>query len=428
MLKVGKIYEIISLLLIVISLINRDLVPGGLDYLFFLLLGGVSLKTMIGNKDFKYPKYYIGIFLIFLIFILFNSFISPYSPGFLYIAIATIVTVLPFITFLLSYNIAFDAGEINSYIDKIITLICVIAGLIYVENVIVPPSTRVDSFIASDLFMYGFFASMCSQTVILSLARYHTTKQEKYLCVIAFLFLTVLLMNQLKAILCCSMAIVVYLFFMSQMSKILKIAVLSVGVTAFTIWILVSGSFMIEKALKYTNYIVDEDEGEGIARVVLYVKSSEIARDFFPLGTGQGTLGSIPVNIIYSNVYYDYELSDIWGLTEDNEVNFKMDTHWANALGEMGVLGLVVYIILLIYPMIAVGRLRRRKEEWSTAEKGFSFYIYCGIAILILESFVLALPNRMCFMLLYAGLTSLIVRNMYSSENLLEYEDSADND
>ena len=53
----------------------------------------------------------------------------------------------------------------------------------------------------------------------------------------------------------------------------------------------------------------------------------------------------------------------------------------------------------------------------------FAPLVYLALAGM-LESFVLALPNRSVFILLYAGLTALIVRNLYTSESLLEYEDT----
>ncbi len=428
MLGVGTIYMIISLLLMLVSLINRDLVPGGTDYLFFVLIGVLSLKTMIGNRELNYPKYYIGILLPFLLVILFNSFISPYSPGFLYIAISTFVTVIPFLTFLFSYNIRFTSEEIDKYIDMVILVACILAIFIYIEFILFNPPT-LDSIITSEIIMIGFFASFCSQTIVLCLARYHVTRSKKYIFAIIFLLLTIFLLNQLKAIIGGGLAIVAYLLFMTRMNSILKLVMLSLGATAFAVWIAVSGSLMIEKATKYTEYLADDDAAEGVARIALYIKSVEIADDFFPLGTGQGTFGSIPVNIIYSNVYYDYELSDIWGLAENDRVNFKMDTHWASVLGEMGVLGLIIYIILLFYPVIAIGRLVKRQTDITQEMRAYRFCITCGMSILVIESFVLALPNRFCFILIYAGLSAIIMRNQYTSEeNLLDYEDSADND
>lgn len=423
MLSVSLIYVIISLLLIVVGLINRNMVPDGTDYLFYLLIGLLSLKTIVGNRKFFYPGYYIAIVLTLLAVILFNSFISPYSPGLLYIGIATVVTMIPFAVFLLSYNIRFTKKEIDSFIDLIIVVTCGVACFIYVENIFTTPS-KIDSIMASSVIMIGFFASLCSQTIVLSLARYHVTRSRRYIYVILFLILTVLLLNQLKAIAGCMVAIVAYLFFMTRMSKVMKVIVLVAGIAVFSVWISVSGSLMVEKLGKYTEQLADEDASEGVARIALYVRSVEIAKDFFPLGTGQGTYGSIPVNLIYSDVYYDYELADIWGLAPDGRVNFKMDTHWASVLGEMGVLGLAIYIIVLIYPAVALGSLKRRRREEMPEDspnvRAYRFYTSCGMAVMMLESFVLALPGRSVFIILYAGLTALMVRNLYQKEDVIE--------
>ncbi len=427
MLGVSFIYALLALLLFVVGLLNRDLVPGGTDYLFYLLIGVISVKTMIGNREFSFPKYYIAIICTLLAVILFNSFISPYSPGLKYIVIATVVTMIPFAIFLLSYNIRFTKTEINFFIDLIVVVACVMAFFIYVENLLTV-TPKIDSIMASNVIMIGFFASFCSQSIVLSLARYHVTHKKRYIYVILFMLLTVLLLNQLKAIVGSMIAIVAYLFFMTRMSKTLKVAVLAAGVAAFSVWIALSGSLMVEKVVKYSEQLADEDASEGIARIALYVQSVEMAKDFFPLGTGQGTYGSIPVNMIYSDVYYDYELSDIWGLAPNDRVNFKMDTHWASILGEMGVLGLLIYVVLLLYPAIALGCLRRRRPdgapEDSPDDRAYRFYVSVGLTVMMLESFVLALPNRSVFILLYAGLTALIVRNLYTSESLLEYEDT----
>lgn len=426
MISVSAIYVILSLLLIVVGLINRDMVPGGTDYLFYLLIGAVSVKTMVGNRKFSYPKYYIAILAALVAVMLFNSFTSPYSPGFKYIAVASVVTVIPFAIFLLSYNIRFTKEQICRFIDMIIAAACAVAAFIYVENVLFAPP-KLDSIIASKVVMIGFFASFCSQSIVLSLARYHVTRRKRYIYAIVFLFVTVLLLNQLKAIAGGMLAVVCYLFFMTDMNKILKVIVLTGGAAAFAIWIALSGSLMVEKVVKYSEQFSDEDASEGIARIALYVQSVEMAKDFFPLGTGQGTYGSIPVNIIYSDVYYDYELSDIWGLAPNDRVNFKMDTHWASVLGEMGVLGLAIYVLLLLYPAMALRRLGRAKDS-PPESRALRFYVSCGTAVLMLESFVLALPNRSVFIILYAGLSAVILRNIYTSETLLEYEDTAGDD
>ncbi len=422
-LKLRIAYVAASIILMVMSILNRNMMPDGIDYLFYMIIAVLSLKAMIGSREFSYPKYYIGILLTFLALILFNTFVSPYRPGIVYIALATVITILPFITFLLSYNICFTREEINSYFDDIIILAAVLGVLIYVENVVSDPP-KIDSVLSSRVFMIGFYASLCVQSIVLSLARYHVTRKKIYIYAICFFIVTILLLNQLKAIAGAGTALVAYLIFMTRMRKIMKVLVLAAGVAAFAVWISLNGAMMIEKATKYSEYFADEESGQGIARVVLYVQAVEIAEDFFPLGTGQGTFGSIPVNIIYSDVYYDYDLADIWGLSLNHEVNFRMDTHWASLLGEAGVLGLIIYVILFVYPIAALRRFSGRGRGRSLEVRSYMFYTTCGMFVLMMESFFLALPNRFCFMLLYAGLNAVIVRNIGSTEAASEDDET----
>ena len=147
---------------------------------------------------------------------------------------------------------------------------------------------------------------------------------------------------------------------------------------------------------------------EEIARPAHYYRSVEMAIDFFPLGTGQGTFGSVPANLIDSQVYSDYELDSVWGLDIDDELNFRMDTHWASILGEMGVLGLILYLWLFFYP---ARRMRREVgPDASREERSLRFMVRMGVITLFLESLVLALPKSFSFIVIYAGLAALILK------------------
>ena len=86
---------------------------------------------------------------------------------------------------------------------------------------------------------------------------------------------------------------------------------------------------------------------DGSARKMLTLKSIEIARDYFPGGTGFGTFGSYFSSVVYSPIYGMYGLSNIYGLQQGN-TSFVNDTFWPMILGQFGVLGLLAYIILLI--------------------------------------------------------------------------------
>ena len=138
-----------------------------------------------------------------------------------------------------------------------------------------------------------------------------------------------------------------------------------------------------------------------------------ISNDFFPLGSGQGTYGSIPVNIVYSQVYVDYNLSYVGGLGKDSEEDYKMDTHWASILGENGYLGTFLYLLLFFFPLRF---LKKMKSGEITHSSSFKFLLISSLLVISIESFVLSLPTRFCFMFIYAGLNAIICR--YITENI----------
>ena len=144
---------------------------------------------------------------------------------------------------------------------------------------------------------------------------------------------------------------------------------------------------------------------DGIARNELYNASIQIAVDKFPLGTGQGTFGSMPVNMYDSRVYYDYHIDNVYGLSKYHDVNFKMDTHWSSILGENGVLGTILYLLLFIHPIRYVSRYKNNFRDYY-------FIILACIIALMIESIVLNLASRLTFIMIYSGLTGIIVRRI----------------
>lgn len=79
------------------------------------------------------------------------------------------------------------------------------------------------------------------------------------------------------------------------------------------------------------------------ARNVLYIGSFQIARDYFPLGAGLGRYGSWMSAAVYSPLYREYRMNEVYGLTPDKP-QFATDTFWPAILGETGVLGLIFYL------------------------------------------------------------------------------------
>ena len=85
----------------------------------------------------------------------------------------------------------------------------------------------------------------------------------------------------------------------------------------------------------------------GSIRGTLYKVGIQIANDFFPLGSGFGTYGSEISRIIYSPLYYKYNMSNIYGFSSEHH-GFLTDAQWASIIGETGWIGISIYILMII--------------------------------------------------------------------------------
>lgn len=131
---------------------------------------------------------------------------------------------------------------------------------------------------------------------------------------------------------------------------------------------------------KYTMYF-NADTYADSARNMLYLRSIDIASDYFPLGVGFGRYGSWMSSVYYSPVYYHYGLSLIWGMSKDFS-NFITDTFWPMIIGETGFLGLVFYIAIFgILLRILFRNVRKRKDPLIQA-------FFLGTYMVFIESII----------------------------------------
>lgn len=152
--------------------------------------------------------------------------------------------------------------------------------------------------------------------------------------------------------------------------------------------------------------------GTGEARGALYSTSFQIARDYFPLGTGFGTFATDFSRRIYSPVYYQYNINNVWGLSQENS-SFIADTTWPAVLGETGIIGLLCYsffIILLIKHLM-----------YFQVEKYFKITLVTLIIYFIIESFgeSIFMSSRGMALFMIIGLLSNIL--VYEKRIVKEY-------
>lgn len=98
---------------------------------------------------------------------------------------------------------------------------------------------------------------------------------------------------------------------------------------------------------------------EHFARPILMLASVQLGIDYFPFGTGWGTIGSHFSISPYSPVYEMYRLNEVWGLSE-NYSQFISDNFWPMILGQCGVIGLGLYVAVVVLLASAILELGKR--------------------------------------------------------------------
>ncbi len=409
--QLTRVYIFFSVLLLFSTILNRQFTVTGLDYLLYAAFMGIFCIYAFRRKKLVLPKRYATLILLFLGIIVLNSVISQYTPSWALMILATFITFLPFLHFAISYNVDFTDDDIRYFIDTIIRSVAVIAAIMYVETFLLGTDASITGgLIGSNLFMIGFVASLCNQALLLSLCQYIKYRRRKYLYFGVFFLFTIVLTIQFKALLGAMLILTVFYLSWTPNKRKALITVSLAGIIAL------GGLFSIptlrNKLYNYAElYDLSNPANDGIARIALYLTAFQIAEDHFPLGTGQGTFGSIPIKFVYSDVYYDYGINRVWGLEEVPKYDFRLDTHWSSILGETGVLGLTFYIMLMTFPFWRYRKVGKKDER----DRAYYIVLILSPLCMMFESVTLPLPNRLAFIVIYSGLTAVILRHHIQS-------------
>lgn len=119
---------------------------------------------------------------------------------------------------------------------------------------------------------------------------------------------------------------------------------------------------------------------ESYARPVLYVTGSQILADHFPFGTGLASFASSASSESYSNVYFEYGIQNVHGISMRSEVSFITDAFYPS-LAQFGVVGLILFIAFWFYIYSFLRILVRTNPDLYRAQ------FICGSLIII---FILA--------------------------------------
>jgi hypothetical protein len=116
---------------------------------------------------------------------------------------------------------------------------------------------------------------------------------------------------------------------------------------------------------RYVNPVLAPDAEEASveqARVLLYLHSVDVATEHFPLGAGVGRYGSRMSAVEYSPLYYRFGFDDVPGLSP-TDTRFVTDTFWPAILGEVGVFGVLAYLVFIGAVGLDVWRASRTFHE-----------------------------------------------------------------
>lgn len=409
--------------LVLISLVNRLFLPSGIDYICFILFLIVGIgRSTFHNKSqelFKTEKLVCVLLCIYVI----NYIISPYKcPVYLFF-FGSFVTIMPFLISLVTLGVNTDLNGILRVSDVFIKLGILLSLFMIIETATVAVEFDGYAIVKTGVFMGGYVTSYLSFCIMLCFANFYLTNKKTYFRYAVFLLIIIFLSMQFKAIAGACIFAICYILMLRNIRKSLRIAMATITVMLGGL-IMTTATVFQTKMDDYLGLYATEDAIDGTARTVLYAKSFDMASDYFPLGTGQGTFGSIPAKMTRSKVYDDYGLSGVYGLDFDGPINFMMDTHWASVLGEQGVLGTLLYLSLMLMPLY---RYRKCKIYDPFVNKYVKYILYTTFIVLLIESIALPLPNRMAFMFIYAGLCTLLTNNSFIDTINNNYNESTIN-
>jgi hypothetical protein len=262
----------------------------------------------------------------------------------------------------------------------------------------------------------GAFGTAMNIGAIIGISLFIITSKKKYIYIAVFFSIGVLFTILKKTMIS---NIIVWFFFFYYYKSYINKGKMIIYSSIFVLISLISfGSALTSNFQENQDYL-NTVGAEGHVRLGMYIASFNIAKDYFPFGSGVGSFGSL-ASIVngYSQIYYDYNVSDI-GSNSANDVanghHTLLDTYWPHILGELGFIGSIVFIYLWINPIRKVFKILNHST--TPFVKGICFYmILIGITI-TWEGFSLYTPEVPAFVILNFGLGGLCFYHLKKNKN-----------
>lgn len=419
-------YQCVLIVLFFVLVSFKDLLPEltGLITVIsfvFLALNFMLLRHFDVEINFLYL---LGLLLIYIVlsFIVYDFEVSRFLLG-LWFSFAFILY------FLIYSNVELDFEYFVSLVKSLAVLLGITSILGLVFAIIDPQVTDVQSsfaFMRGQSVYFGtsvlFYSSIAFLVVILLFLNLLLNKKE---FLFAAIFFTFLVLSTLSRKLILALILIWFMWSVYKyegfMNRMIMLA-LYLGVLVTIVYLFYEE---ISLRINHLHYYFDLDENNVAARTILLLTSFDIARDYFPFGSGLGTFGSVPAAVMYSPVYYDYSLNMIWGLSSEarhSDANFLTDTFFPQIIGELGIFGALLWLIIFSYPWYKSYQIYKIERLTFNSRKVIPlWFLICSLfLIVIVESTGSPLIISPMGLLIVFGLGGLCYRQLRRFRELHE--------
>lgn len=208
------------------------------------------------------------------------------------------------------------------------------------------------------------------------------------------------------AVACITMKARVYGFFMATMFLFLVGKQIKFKLTLKNVLLLgIALSSILYVAWDKIEIYFTPKNVDETARLALYSNSIKIIKDYFPFGSGLASYGTQASRAYYSKVYYQYDMSAIWGLSKSHD-SFITDTYFPT-LAQFGFLGIILFILFWYY---VFKQFRSHNTKISkSVQQNLHILFYLIIAFLVIESIASAVLTSYRGMMIMSMIALLLV-------------------
>lgn len=225
----------------------------------------------------------------------------------------------------------------------------------------------------------GAFAALMAILGAFTFSRYWITGQKKFLLLNIFFVICMILSFRRTSVTGYFLSVLIVIFAKGMVRPAISINRKLIICGVIALFISFSGVFYkMYHNLHQSYFLMGETP-----RSLLLQTGVKIATEHFPLGAGFGTYGSGINRSFYSPLFYKYRLFTTWGLSEEKD-DFTNDAFWPHVMGETGVMGFILYLIIL---WILISTTTRMIKTVSNMEwKAFALGTFMMLLVSIMES------------------------------------------